>query len=67
MPIAMASAADMFPVRRRALVLGVIGGAAEAGGVLGPIYGAGLTVLWKWQLIFLGKLMHAGNLPRGNL
>jgi MFS family permease len=52
-PIAMAAAADMFPPRRRALVLGVIGGSAEAGGVLGPIYGAGLTVLWKWQLIFL--------------
>ena len=52
-PIAMAAAADMFPARRRALVLGIIGGAAEAGGVLGPIYGAGLTLLWKWQLIFL--------------
>jgi MFS family permease len=52
-PIAMAAAADMFSPRRRALVLGIIGGSAEAGGVLGPIYGAGLTVLWKWQLIFL--------------
>jgi len=52
-PIAMAAAADMFPPRRRALVLGIIGGAAEAGGVLGPIYGAGLTALWDWRLIFL--------------
>ena len=52
-PIAMATAADMFPPRRRALVLGIIGGAAEAGGVLGPIYGAGLTALWDWRLIFL--------------
>jgi len=52
-PIAMAAAADMFPLRRRALVLGIIGGAAEAGGVLGPIYGAGLTALWDWRLIFL--------------
>ena len=52
-PIAMAAAADMFPPGRRALVLGIIGGSAEAGGVLGPIYGAGLTVLWSWRLIFL--------------
>jgi MFS family permease len=52
-PIAMAAAADMFPSRRRALVLGIIGGSAEAGGVLGPIYGAGLTALWDWRLIFL--------------
>lgn len=52
-PIAMAAAADMFPPQRRALVLGIIGGAAEAGGVLGPIYGASLTALWNWRLIFL--------------
>jgi MFS family permease len=52
-PIAMAAAADMFPPGRRALVLGIIGGSAEAGGVLGPIYGAGLTALWSWRLIFL--------------
>jgi MFS family permease len=52
-PIAMAAAADMFPPNRRALVLGIIGGSAEAGGVLGPIYGAGLTMAWSWRLIFL--------------
>jgi MFS family permease len=52
-PIAMAAAADMFPPSRRALVLGIIGGATEAGGVLGPIYGASLTALWNWRLIFL--------------
>ena len=52
-PIAMAASADMFPPKRRALILGVIGGAAEAGGVLGPIWGAGLTRLWEWQLIFI--------------
>jgi MFS family permease len=52
-PIAMAAGADMFPLGRRALVLGIVGGAAEAGGVLGPIYGAGLSELWSWRLIFL--------------
>ena len=52
-PIAMAAAADMFPLARRALVLGIIGGAAEAGGVLGPLYGAALAMTWSWRLIFL--------------
>jgi MFS family permease len=52
-PIAMAAAADMFPLSRRGLVLGIIGGAAEAGGVLGPLYGAGLSMAWSWRLIFL--------------
>lgn len=52
-PIAMAASADMFPTQRRALILGIIGGAAEAGGVLGPIYGAALSAVWTWRLIFL--------------
>lgn len=52
-PVAMAAAADMFPLSRRALMLGVIGGAAEAGGVLGPLYGPALSALLSWRLIFL--------------
>jgi MFS family permease len=52
-PIAMSAAADMFPLRRRALMLGIVGGAAEAGGVLGPLYGVALAALWYWPLIFI--------------
>jgi MFS family permease len=52
-PIAMAAAADMYPLSRRGLVLGIIGGAAEAGGVLGPMYGVGLSLAWSWRLIFI--------------
>jgi MFS family permease len=52
-PIAMAAAADMFPLEKRGLVLGIVGGAAEAGGVLGPLYGVGLDTLWYWRLIFM--------------
>jgi EmrB/QacA subfamily drug resistance transporter len=52
-PIAMAVAADLFPLERRAFTLGIIGAAAEAGGVLGPLYGAGLSQLWGWRSIFL--------------
>ena len=52
-PIAMAAAADMYPLSRRGLVLGIVGGAAEAGGVLGPMYGVGLSLAWSWRLIFI--------------
>lgn len=52
-PIAMSAAADMYPLSRRGLVLGIIGGAAEAGGVLGPMYGVGLALAWNWRLIFI--------------
>ena len=65
-PIAMAAAADMFPLERRALVLGIIGGAAEAGGVLGPIYGASLAALWNWRLIFLVNIPSVPD-PHGGL
>lgn len=58
-PISMSIAAEIFPERRRALVLGIIGAAAEAGGVLGPVYGAGLASLGGWKLIFLV------NIPAG--
>lgn len=52
-PIGMAVAADLFEPQRRGLALGIIGAAAEAGGVLGPLYGAALTHLGGWELIFL--------------
>jgi EmrB/QacA subfamily drug resistance transporter len=52
-PIAMAVGGDVFPPEKRAFTLGIIGAAAEAGGVLGPLYGAGLTQLWGWRSIFL--------------
>ena len=52
-PIAMAVAADLFPLERRAFTLGIIGAAAEAGGVLGPLYGAGISQVWGWRSIFL--------------
>lgn len=52
-PIAMAAGSDLFPARRRALVLGIVEGSAQAGTVLGPIYGVALAQLWSWRLIFL--------------
>jgi EmrB/QacA subfamily drug resistance transporter len=51
-PVAMVVAASLLP-GRRAFALGLVGAAAEAGGVLGPLYGATLTQLWGWKTIFL--------------
>ena len=51
-PVAMAISGDVFFEKRRAVALGIVGGAAEAGGALGPFYGAALAQLWGWRWIF---------------
>lgn len=51
-PIAMAVVGHNFPAGKRALALGIIGAAGEAGGVLGPIYGAVIGQYIGWQAIF---------------
>ncbi len=53
-PVAMALAGDYFGIQRRGLVLGIIGAVTEAGGALGPLYGAGIIqLLGGWAWIFL--------------
>ncbi|HEX6542464.1 MAG TPA: MFS transporter [Ktedonobacterales bacterium] len=51
-PVAMAVAGDLFGGTRRGLALGVIGAATEAGGVLGPVWGAWVTTTLGWTWIF---------------
>ena len=51
-PIAMAIVGDIFSERRRAVALGIIGAAVEAGAALGPLYGAALAQFWGWRWIF---------------
>ncbi len=60
-PIAMAVAAYLYPPQRLAFSLGVIGASAEAGGVLGPLYGAALAEVLGWRGVFLA------NVPLGLL
>jgi EmrB/QacA subfamily drug resistance transporter len=50
-PIAMAIVGDVF-TEKRAVALGIIGAAVEAGGALGPFYGAVLAEFWGWRWIF---------------
>lgn len=51
-PVAMAVVGDLFGSNRRGLALGLIGAITEAGGVLGPVWGAWITSTWGWQWIF---------------
>lgn len=52
LPITFAVVGDQFPERRRSLLLGMVGGVAEAGGVLGPLYGASVMQFLDWRWIF---------------
>ena len=53
-PVAMAVAGDFYgqQPRRLALLLGLIGMVTEAGGVLGPLYGALIVQAFGWPMIF---------------
>ena len=51
-PVAMAVAGDLFGGTRRGLALGLVGAVTEAGGVLGPVWGAFVTTTWGWTWIF---------------
>lgn len=72
-PVAMAVVGDLFGANRRGLALGLIGAVTEAGGVLGPVWGAWITSTWGWQWIFTLNIPFAAilfvagffTLPRG--
>jgi EmrB/QacA subfamily drug resistance transporter len=51
-PIGMAMATSLLPPERRGLALGIVGGAAEAGSMLGPVYGGAIVELSNWRWIF---------------
>lgn len=51
-PISIAIVTDLYPDRRRGLPIGLTGAAAEAGAVIGPLWGASITTLLNWQWVF---------------
>ena len=51
-PVGMAMAVHAFPGTRRAIAVGIIGACAEAGMVLGPLYGGVITNLLGWRWVF---------------
>lgn len=60
-PVALAAGAALYSGRSRALALGLVAGAAEAGAVLGPLYGAGILELLDWRWVFWLNLPLAGT------
>lgn len=55
-PAALAIGSTHSPWRHPAIALGVVGAAAEAGAVLGPLYGGALIHWWGWRWIFWTNL-----------
>ena len=51
-PIAIAIVGDLFPRGKRALPLGIVGAAAEAGGVIGPLWGGLIIRYLDWRWVF---------------
>ena len=51
-PIAIAIVGDLFPPESRGTPLGFVGASAEAGGVIGPLWGGIITKYLSWQWVF---------------
>ena len=51
-PISIAIAGDLFPSGRRGLAYGLIGASAEAGGVVGPLWGGLIIKFLDWRWVF---------------
>lgn len=51
-PVTLALVADLYPVERRGVPLGVVGAVQELGSVLGPLYGALVIAVGDWRDIF---------------
>jgi EmrB/QacA subfamily drug resistance transporter len=52
LPVSMAMVRGWYTTGRRAFALGLLGAAAEGGGVLGPLWGAAIISQADWRLIF---------------
>lgn len=51
-PATLALVADLYPVERRAIPLGVVSAVQEVGAVIGPVFGALILAVSTWETIF---------------
>ena len=51
-PSGMALATTMVPDSKRGFALGIVGASAEAGSMLGPVYGGAIVEALNWRWIF---------------
>lgn len=56
-PATLALVADLYPVERRGVPLGIVSAVQELGSVLGPLGGAVVLALADWRAIFLVNLV----------
>ncbi len=56
-PATLALVADLYPVDRRGVPLGVVSAVQEIGSVLGPLFGALVLAFADWRVIFLINLV----------
>ncbi|MFT4263115.1 MAG: MFS transporter [Nocardioides sp.] len=56
-PATLALVADLYPVERRAVPLGLVSAAQELGAVLGPLLGAAVLAVTDWRAIFVLNLL----------
>lgn len=66
-PISIAIMGDLFPPERRGIPMGLMGASAEAGGVIGPLWGGLIIRYLHWPWVFwinipLGALVLVGVL-----
>jgi len=55
-PATLALVADLYPVERRGVPLGVVSAVQEIGSVLGPLFGAAVLAVSDWRAIFAVNL-----------
>ena len=55
-PATLALVADLYPVDRRGVPLGIVSAVQELGSVIGPLFGAVVLSLADWPVIFLINL-----------
>ena len=56
-PATLALVADLYPVERRGVPLGVVSAVQEIGSVLGPLFGAVVLSVADWRFIFVINLV----------
>ncbi|WP_337692371.1 MFS transporter [Nocardioides cynanchi] len=56
-PATLALVADLYPVERRGVPLGIVSAVQEIGSVVGPLYGAIVLAVSQWQVIFAINLV----------
>lgn len=56
-PATLGLVADLYPVERRGVPLGIVSAVQEIGSVLGPLFGAVVLAVADWRMIFLVNLV----------